>query len=240
MVSRRGYDLSRSDFPRDFVRKGLPVPLDLSPDLRRTEKAFDHPRGTRPLVETGVGEARDKTAAGVEDSTYLADRAVRVLDVHKGHMTGDEIERPRPQKLESGRVRDTVLDPERLLGFSSTGPVDDRGRCVDRDDLRPALREPPRKVSVPASQVENMQSTDVPDDPQERRVDESPVPEISRIALLGVVPPGHPPPRIGAHRSLHAQAWDKRAVRKAFGPLRGRGRCRSLTRGRPHAAVVRG
>src|SRR5207249_1174498 len=139
----------------------------------------DHPRGTRPLVETGVGEARDKTAAGVEDSTYLADRAVRVLDVHKGHMTGDEIERPRPQKLESGRVRDTVLDPERLLGFSSTGPVD-----------------------------------------------ESPVPEISRVALFGVVPLGHPPPRIGRHRSLHAEAKDKRAVRMAAHSPDRLGRCR--------------
>src|SRR5438132_13708771 len=121
MVSRRGYDLSRSDFPRDFVRKGLPVPLDLSPDLRRTEKAFDHPRGTRPLVETGVGEARDKTAVGAEESTDLADRAVRVLDVHEGHMTGDEIERPRPQNLESGRVRAAALAPDRLMGISSTG-----------------------------------------------------------------------------------------------------------------------
>src|SRR5207237_9035137 len=105
---------------------------------------------------------------GGEYPTHPACRAVRVLDVHKGHMTGDEIERPRPQKLESGRVRDTVLDPERLLGFSSTAPVDDRGRGVDRDDLRPALREPPRKISVPTSQVENMTSTDAPDHQQER------------------------------------------------------------------------
>src|SRR5437016_14624364 len=96
MVSRRGYDLSRSDFPRDFVRKGLSLPLDLSPDLRRTEKAFDHPRGTRPLVETGVEEARDKTAAGVKDSTYLADRAISVLGVHAARTTGDAIGRPRP------------------------------------------------------------------------------------------------------------------------------------------------
>src|SRR5438046_9116878 len=107
MQSRRGYDLSPSDFPRDRVRKGLSVPLDLSPDLRRTEKAFDHPRGTRPLVETGVGEARDKTAAGVEDSPHLADRAVGVLDLQQGHAPGDGRDRPGPQELDSARVPHT-------------------------------------------------------------------------------------------------------------------------------------
>src|SRR5213079_144190 len=106
------------------------------------------------------GEARDKSAAGMEGSTDLADRTVRVLDVHERHMTGDEIERLRSQKLELGRVRDAVLDPERLLGFSSAGPLDDRGRGVDGDDLRTGLREPPGKVSIPASQVENIKSTD--------------------------------------------------------------------------------
>src|SRR5437773_664019 len=216
MVSRRGDDLSRGDFPRDFVGEGLSILLDLSPDLGRTEKGFRQPRGTGPLVEAGMGEARDKTAPGPEDSSYFADRTVRMLDVHECHVTGHEIQRPGPQNLEPGRVRDVVLDPERLLGFSSAGPLDDRGRGVDGDDLRTGLREPPRKVSIPASQVENIKSTDVPDDPQERRIDEGPVPEISRVALLGVVPPGHPPPRIGAHGSLHAQAWDKRAVRKAW------------------------
>src|SRR5204863_117792 len=91
----------------------------------------------------------------------LADHTVRMLDVHECHVRGHEIQRPGPQKLEPGRVRDVVLDPERLLGFSSASPLDDRGRGVDGDDLRTGLREPPRKVSIPASQVENIKSTDV-------------------------------------------------------------------------------
>src|SRR5713226_5486129 len=82
---------------------------------------------------------------------------------------------------------------------------------------RPGMWErlPFAAVTVPTSQVEDMKPTDLPDDAEERRVDKSPVPEISRIALLGVVPLGHPPPRIGAHGLLHVEAQDKRAVRTA-------------------------
>src|SRR5438046_8743134 len=162
MVSRRGDDLSRGDFPRDFVGEGLSILIDRSPDLRRTEKGFRQPRGTGPLVEAGMGEARDKTAAGPEDSSYLADRTVRMLDVHECHVRGHEIQRPGPQKLEPGRVRDVVLDPERLLGFPSPSPLDDRRRGVAGDDLRTGPPAPPRTVALPAFQVENRKSSGHP------------------------------------------------------------------------------
>src|SRR2546422_3790783 len=122
MVPGRRDDLAGSDLPRDLVREGLSVLLDLPPDSRRTKEPFAQPRRTGPLVETGMGKARHESAATTEDPTDFADRGARVLHVHQGHVARHEIHARVPEKLESGRVRDTVPNPEWLLRLSTASP----------------------------------------------------------------------------------------------------------------------
>src|SRR2546426_4478529 len=131
MVPGRRDDLARSDLPWDLVGEGLSVLLDLPRDSRRTKEPFDQPRRTGPLVETGMGKARHESASTTEDPTDFADRGARVLHVHQGHVARHEIEAAVSEKLESGRVRDTVLDPEWLVRFPSAGPFHNRGRWND-------------------------------------------------------------------------------------------------------------
>src|SRR2546422_10980458 len=128
MVPGRRDDLAGSDLPRDLVGEGLSVLLDLPPDSRRTKEPFAQPRRTGPLVETGMGKARHESAATTEDPTDFADRGARVLHVHQGHVARHEIHAAVSEKLESGRVRDTVLDPEWLPGVPSVGPLAHLGR----------------------------------------------------------------------------------------------------------------
>src|SRR5947209_5398164 len=151
MVPGRRDDLAGSDLPRDLVGEGLSVLLDLPPDSRRTKEPFDQPRRTGPLVETGMGNARHESAAGVEDPTDLPDGGARVLHVHQGHVACHEIEAAGSEKVEPGRVRDPVLDPERLLRFPSAGPFHNRGGGIDGYDFRASPAEPTGKVPVPAS-----------------------------------------------------------------------------------------
>src|SRR2546426_6793679 len=135
MVPGRRDDLARSDLPWDLVGEGLSVLLDLPRDSRRTKVPFDQPRRTGPLVETGMGKARHESASTTEDPTDFADRGARVLHVHQGHVARHEIEAAVSKKLESGRVRDTVLDPEWLGRFPTAGPAPNRGGCIAGHDL---------------------------------------------------------------------------------------------------------
>src|SRR3989442_7497793 len=153
MVPDRRDDLARSDLPRDLVGEGLSVLLDLPRDSRRTKEPFDQPRRTGPLVETGMGKARHESAATTQDPTDFADCSARVLHVHQGHVARHEIHAGVPEKLESGRVRDMVLDPERLLRFPSAGPLDDRGRCIDGHDYLAFPAESTGEVPVPPSEA---------------------------------------------------------------------------------------
>src|SRR3989442_15095598 len=127
MVPGRRDDLARSDLPRDLVGEGLSVLLDLPRDSRRTKEPFDQPRRTGSLVETGMGKARHESASTTEDPTDFADRGARVLHVHQGHVASHEIHAGVPEKLESGRVRDTALDPEWLGGVPGAGPFPTQG-----------------------------------------------------------------------------------------------------------------
>src|SRR2546427_9776073 len=112
MVPGRRDDLARSDLPRDLVGEGLSVLLDLPPDSRRTKEPFDQPRRTGPLVETGMGKARHESAPTTEDPTDFADRGARDLHVHPAHVARHEMHARVPEELESGRVRDTGLNPQ--------------------------------------------------------------------------------------------------------------------------------
>src|SRR6266571_8325563 len=216
MVPGRRDHLTGSDLPRDLVGERLSVLLDLAPDFRRTKEPFDHPRRTRPLVETGMGKARHESAATTEDPTDFADRGARVLHVHQGHIARHEIHAGVPEKLESGSVRDTVLDPEGLLRFASAGPLHNRGRCIDGHYSRAFPAESTGEVPVPASEVQDAKPTDVPHDTEERGVDERSVPEITGVTLLRVVPLGHSLPGTRAHGVVHAGCRDKHAVRLAW------------------------
>src|SRR2546425_6955044 len=216
MVPGRRDELAGSDLPRDLVGKGLSVLLDLPPDFRRTKEPFDQPRRTGPLVETGMGKARHESAATTEYPTDFADRGACVLHVHQGHVACHEIHAGIPEKLEAGRVRDPVLDPERLLRFPSAGPFHNPGRGIDGHDFRALPAKPTGKVPVPASQVQDAKPTDLPHHPQECGVDESSVPEITGVTLLRVVPLGHSLPGTRAHGGLHPARRHKHAVRLAY------------------------
>src|SRR2546428_11689804 len=85
-----------------------------------------------------MGKDRHESAATTEDPTDFADSGARVLHVHQGHVARHEIHGGVPEKLESGSVRDTVLDPERLPRFSTAGPLHNRGPRTHGHDF-PAI-----------------------------------------------------------------------------------------------------
>src|SRR2546430_10949590 len=184
MVPGRRDDLAGSDLPWDLVGEGLSVLLDLPRDSRRTKEPFDQPRRTGPLVETGMGKARHESASTTEDPTDFADRGARDLHVHQGHVARHEIYAGVPEKLKSGSVRDTVLDPEWLVRFPTAGPLHNRGRCIDGPDFRAFPAETTGEGPAPPTQGHDPQPTHRPPDPEEGGVPERSVPTINAGTLV--------------------------------------------------------
>src|SRR5579864_9328733 len=193
-------DMIRSVMPRDPARKTLPIPAHFPPHGRGEIYTFDYPcRGVYD-VETWMAQARHEASAGAQHARDLSDRPRGIVDVHQCHVADRDVHTGVVQCVEPRGVGDVVDDAERTLALAQTRPLDHGRAGVYSGHARTHAGEAPRKVPVAAREVEQALSLDRADDPQQRRVDERPVPEVTLVALLRVVPRRHRLP--GAHIHL--------------------------------------